>query len=354
MTRLLELLVAIIIVLILGVLLGVALPDHRHVERSVVVSSPVSQVYDVVDGFRTYPSWNALQAFDPKVQMNLEGPPMGPGAKLDWHSTDEKIGNGSLTIAEDPAPKVDQQVTWSLVNNWMGQNKKYTIDLEPSDNGKTVKVTMGFDVDYGWDLIGRYAGMYLEGVPATEIQLQLTRLQNMLATFPDVDYKDQNIQLKDVTGSPIIYVSTTAKRTLDDIADATNKAVTELQAAAKKAKASITGQRITITTNWGDQNYDFDVAFPIDSADAKVSDPVKVGTSYTGKALETTFTGSPAQLPLARLMLKAYAYTHGYVFDESSEGSGRFYDIDTTTDAAASPDQQSYTVYLPIQPIQSP
>jgi len=58
--------------------------------------------------------------------------------------------------------------------------------------------------------------------------------------------------------------------------------------------------------------------------------------------------GSPAQLPLARLMLKAYAYTHGYSIDESGEGNGRFYD-ELTSEPSAAEDAQSYTVYLPIQ-----
>jgi len=55
MTRLLEVLVAIAIVFVLAVILGVVLPDHLHIERSVVVSSPVRQVYDVLSGFHTYP-----------------------------------------------------------------------------------------------------------------------------------------------------------------------------------------------------------------------------------------------------------------------------------------------------------
>ena len=78
-------------------------------------------------------------------------------------------------------------------------------------------------------------------------------------------------------------------------------------------------------------------------------DPVKTGQSFGGKALVTSFTGSPAQLPLMRLILKAYAYTHGYVFDESSQGNGRFYDELTTADAKAAEDAQSFSVYLPIQ-----
>jgi len=348
MTRLLELLVALAIVFVLAVILGVCLPDHAHIERSVVVSSPVRQVYDVISGFHTYPSWNALRAYDPKVQLNFKGPDAGPGAEVDWTSNDDRIGAGSLTVANDPAPQPDKEITWTLSNNWKGENKRFTIDVKQSENRKTATVTMGYDVDYGWDLLARYSGLYLEGAPATQISFQLSALQNMLATFPNVDYKEQQIDLKDVAAQPILYVSTTAKRTLDDVADATDKAMAQIQATIKKDKINAVGGRITVTTNWGDENYDFDVAQPVDKADAAVADPVKAGQSYGGKALVTSFTGSPAQLPLARLMLKAYAYTHGYVFDESSEGPNRFFD-QLNSDPKAEADQQQYTVYLPIQ-----
>ncbi|MGA9333003.1 MAG: hypothetical protein WBV39_01880 [Rudaea sp.] len=349
MTRLFELLVAIVIVLILGVFFAIAQPDHRHVDRSVVVSSPARLVFDVVDGFHTYPSWNPFQVYDPKAQMTYEGPAMGPGAKLNWYSNDDRVGNGSLTIADNPAPQQDRSITWDVQNSWMGRNKNFTINIEPSENGKTVKVTMGYDVDYGWDLIARISGLYLQGEPATQIQIQLTRLQNMLATFPNVDYSDQNIEIQDVAAVPMIYISTTARRNLDDVADAQDKAKELLNAAVKKAKLNVTGPARIITTNWGDENYDFDVALPIENADATVADPVKLATGYGGKALVTSFTGTAVQLPVARLMLKAYAYTHGYVFDESSEGNGRFFDENTTTDPNAAPDQQTYSVFLPIQ-----
>lgn len=347
MTRLLEILVACIIVFILAVLFGVLLPAHRHIERSVEVSSPARQVFDVINGFHTYPVWNALRSYDHSVRTSLSGPEAGPGAVVSWNSTDNRIGNGSLTVAATPAPVQDQQVTWNVVNNWRGENKTFVFDLKPSTNGKTLHITMGYDVDYGWDLPARYSGMYLEGDPATQIQIQLANLQNMVATFPTVDYKDTDIQIKDVTAQPTLFVSTKAHRTLDEVADATDKAVTAIQAAVKKDKLNITGPRTTITTNWGDENYEFDVAFAVDHNDAPLTDPVKSGTSYGGKALMTSFTGSPAQLPLSRLLLKAYAYTHGYTFDESSEGTGRFYDELTSAPGEAE-DNQSFNVYLPV------
>ena len=350
MTRLLEIVVALAIVFVLAVVVGIALPSHRHIERYVVVSSPARQIFDVIDGFRTFPSWTALRAYDRNVKMSFKGEAMGPGAELDWASTDERIGNGSLKVAANPAPQQDKQVTWELNNNWRGENKRFTIDIDPASNGKTAKVTMGYDVDYGFDLIARYSGLYLQGDPATQIQYQLVSMQAMLATFPNVDYKDQPVELKDIEAKPIVYVSTTAKRNLDDVADATDKALALIQAQIKKDKLNVTGPRVTVTTNWGDENYDFDVALPVDHPATTAVDPVKTGNSYGGKALVTTYTGSPAQLPVMRLVLKAYAYTHGYLFDESSEGNGRFFDELTATDATkAATDQQTFTVYLPVQ-----
>jgi hypothetical protein len=345
MMRLLEVIVALLIVAVLGVLFGVALPDHRHVERSTEVSSPVRQIFDVIDGFHSYPSWTALRSYDPRVQLNLVGPDQGNGASVNWVSGDPRLESGSYTISN---AQTDQSVQWDIVNNWRGQDKKFEIDIKPKQNGKTVTITMSYDVDYGWDLMGRYAGMYLEGDPATQISIHLQRLQDMLATFPNVDYKDTPIDLKDVQGKEILYVSTTAKRSLDEVAEATDKAIGEIQAVIKKNKLNVTGPRMTITSNWGDENYDFDVALPVDHNDVPMIDPVKADNSYAGKALVTTFTGSPAQLPLSRLLLKAYAETHGYAIDESGEGPGRAYDELTSAPGVAE-DAQSFNVYLPVQ-----
>jgi hypothetical protein len=181
------------------------------------------------------------------------------------------------------------------------------------------------------------------------IQLHLDDLEKYLATVPAVDYKDTTFELKDLQARPILYVSTQAKRTLDDVADATDKALAAINAEIKKDKLTQTGPRITVTTNWGDENYEFDIAIPVDKTDGVTpTDPVKVGTTYAGKALVTSFTGSPAQLPLTRLLLKAYASTHGYGFDDSGTGPGRFYDELTTTDPNAAADNQSFTVTLPV------
>ncbi len=86
----------------------------------------------------------------------------------------------------------------------------------------------------------------------------------MLASFPNVDYKDVKIDVADVTGKPVLLVATKAKRTLDDVAEATDNAMKQIEAVMKKAGLNAAGPRMTITTNWGEEDYAFSVAVPVD------------------------------------------------------------------------------------------
>jgi uncharacterized protein YndB with AHSA1/START domain len=382
MTRVLEVLVSLLIVFALAVVVGVLLPAHGHVERTVEVSSPLRQIYDSVNTFRRFPEWSALRRFDPQTKMNFEGPEAGKGARVKWSSATPQVGDGSLEIAQSDQ---DSKVTMSIDNNWSGENKTYTVTLVPSQNGKTVNINWAYDADYGWNLIWRYAGLYIHGDPASQIALNLSNIAAMLASFPTVDYKDQKIDIMDVTAKPVLLVATKAKRSLEDVADATDTAVKQIEAAMKKTGLTAAGPVMTITTNWGEEDYAFSVAVPVDATTLTldkqqytietpapkasstgdedenvtfkpgdkdndgllvIDDKVRAALWYQGKALVTEYTGSPAALPLLRLMEKAYAETHGYPYAEM--GEGRFWDEKTSAPDAAE-DQQTFKVYLPIQ-----
>ena len=58
----------------------------------------------------------------------------------------------------------------------------------------------------------------------------------MLASFPNVDYKDQKIDVTDVTARPVLLVATKAKRSLDDVADATDTAMKQIEAVDEEGR----------------------------------------------------------------------------------------------------------------------
>jgi len=267
MTRVLEFVVALIIVFVLAVIVGLFLPSHAHIERSIEISHNPQHIYDVLNNFRRFGDYGggALQALDPQVKYTMSGAAYGPGATLTWQGNDT-IGDGKLV---NKSGNIDlagnSTVTWDLTNDWHGENKTFTFTVTPSHGQRVSTVTWGYDVDYGWNLIDRYSRLWIHGDPATMIQYGLDSLQNMLAGIPNVDYGKLEPGLYRTNATPMLLVSTKATRTLDDIDTAKTAALKQIEAAMAKLGVKAAGPTTTITTEWGDTTYTFDLAVPIDS-----------------------------------------------------------------------------------------
>lgn len=384
MTRVLEFIVALIIVAVVGVVVGFIMPGSGHVERSLVVGKDLRQVYDVVANFRTFPDYGVLRAYDPKTQYTLSGNAYGPGSEISWSSEDLKVGSGKLTIAsaQPEFDKIDTtvnsaEIIWNVDNDWRGNDKHFTLDLLRQGNtGKLTKITWSYDVSYGLNIFSRYSSMYIHGAPDAFIQYSMNNLQNVLAAVPNIDYGALDPYIVQTKPTPVLIVSTSIKRKdgLDGLNEATDAAVKEIEDAAKKLGVHTNGPRIIFTTNYGDETYTFDVAEPIDSASVTVGGqsyqlaaaappslddsaaPASSGTAaapanadntqqpgskdrygrliidnnvrgvlaFGGPALEAPWNGTAAGVPQTRDMLKAYAQTHGYKYDEVTN---RLYDI---------------------------
>ena len=413
MMRVLEFIVALIIVIVVAVVVGVVMPGSGHVERSLVVGKDMRQVYDVLNNFRRFPEYSVQREYDRNIKFDFSGKAYGPGAEISWASDDGKVGNGKFTIASaDPSfDKVDSTakkstIVWNVDNDWRGNDKHFTLDLERNGSrGQLTKVTWSYDVDYGFNLINRYSNLYIHGDPDAFIQFSLNNLQNVLAAVQNVDYTKLIPYIDQTQPTPVLMVSSSIERKggLEALNDATDKAVGQIQAAAKKLGVTTTGPRIIYTTNYGDQNYSFDVAMPISatslnvagqtvelaaakapdlnaaaastSADAGsstagdtapgghdrfgrliVDNDVRAYLAFGGPALKAVWNGTAAGVPQTRDLMKAYAQTHGYKFDEVTN---RFYDIEAKPEVKQGDQVTQYAefdVYLPLSwaPDQTP
>jgi hypothetical protein len=407
MMRVLEFIVALIIVAVLGVVVGVIMPGSGHIERSQVVGKDMRQVYDVLANFHRLPEFSVLNSYDSHIKYNYSGKAFGPGAEVSWTSSDPRVGSGSLTIdsATPDFNKVDgtaktAKIVWDVDNGWKGYDKTFTLDLERQGNrNQLTNITWSYDVKYGWNLVNRFANLYIHGDPDSFIEFGLNNLQNVLASVPNVNYGDLVPYIRQTEQTPVLLVPASIQRKdgIEGLADTVNKAVTQIQATAKKLGVNVTGPRIIFTTNYGDTTYTFDVAMPIDSsslnvngqaqqltaptppavdntapADAstaaapaaaatlKPGDHDKFGRlvvdnnvlatlAFGGPALEGVWNGTAAGVPQTRDELKAYALTHGYKFDDVVN---RSYDILAKPDVKDAQGNitsyAEYDVYLPI------
>ncbi len=354
MTRIIEFLIALGIVAGLFVVVGLVLPSERQMSESVETNRKMTIVYDTVNSFRRFKDWSPLVLRDPKIQLKLSGPEMGKGARLDYSSDVGYIGQGSWTITDSVK---NQSVQIAIEDPTKGYDKVTDFTLEPTGkNGRNVKITQDYSVKYGWNLFGRYAGLYVSRHVGDDLKLGLARIANTLATVPNFDYRAEtdgspalaDLKVVDVPAEDLLVVNAgNIARDNDTI----EKSIKDNQEWIKRTMEAngleAAGPVRIVTTDFGAEKYAFDVAQPVrkksggdkaaDKGDAKdkaadadksaapvaatgeelkvkIPDgaPVEYVRTQAHKSAFASYAGHMAGLDTARNALRAWAATSGY------------------------------------------
>lgn len=322
MTRLLEILISFAIVAVLFVAVGIFLPSSRSLSHSVETNRKPTIVFDTLNSFRRFDEWNPLVLRDPTTKLTLAGPESGKGAKMTYTS-DEK-GAGSYEIIESEPGK---KVTYAIENETPGHDKRTSFLLKRvGRGGRNVEITQTYDVDYGFNIIGRYSGLYVNTNVGEDVKLGLSRLSNMLAGVPNIDYgnlqREFNAPAPSLAQRPaetLLVVSATVPTDFEKIKgqmNGNNEWIRKVMAANGLEAA---GPVRMVTNEQGAQNYSFELAQPVRKAGVtgpiegiRVEGPVKVVQSDAARVVTTSFKGHMANLQKLRDALRAWALTHGY------------------------------------------
>jgi hypothetical protein len=351
MTRLIEVLISLAIVTALFLVISLALPSSRHLSEKVETNRKLTIVYDTLDSVRRFDDWNPLLLRDPQMKVKLSGPPSGVGARLDYSSENAAIGSGSWEIvANDPG----KSVTYAITNNQRGRDKRATFVLRPTGHaGRNIEITENYDVTYGWDLMGRYAGLYVAGHVGDDMKMGLERLANLLTSVPNVDYRMQgsnwvNFRTEDVPAEHLLVVNAgSIARDPDKLAAAMKSDIEWIKRSMESSGLVAAGPMRIISTEFGRETYTFDVAQPVrrgggssagsstkdaDGTDAavaattaapasaepfapltglKLQGPVKAVDTKPGRAAAVSYTGYMMSLENVHNALRAWSLTNG-------------------------------------------
>ncbi|KLJ01648.1 SRPBCC family protein [Luteimonas sp. FCS-9] len=356
MTRLLELLISCVIVAVLFLVVAVLLPSSRTLTESVETNRRQSIVFDTINSVRRFKDWSPIPRYDPAVQLKVSGPDAGVGARVDYTSQDERVGQGHWEITES---EPDTRVVYALENPQRGDNKKMTFSLKPTGrNNRNIEITQTYNVDYGWDLLGRFAGLYVSRNVGDDMKLGLGQMGNLLAAVPNVDYRVEGSSLSDLAAvdrpaENLLVVSAGAVERNNQVIQDSMKANLEWinrTIAANDLEAA--GPLRIITTELGRETYTFDIALPVrvkgtgpaapaaaegegegegDAAEqtaaapveapatdaAELSDlellgPVKYVHQPRGRVAKANYKGFMAELDNVRNAVRAWALTQGY------------------------------------------
>lgn len=369
MTRLIELLISLAIVAALFLIIGVILPSSRHLESSVETNRKLTIVYDTLNSLRRWPSWNPIAAKDAAMQFKLSGPEEGVGARLDYSSKERGLGEGSWEIV---ANEPNRRVAFAITSDERGENKRSEFFLRPTGrNNRNVEISQTYDVDYGWNLLGRYAGLYVRSSVGEDIKLGLSRLTNMLAAVPNIDYAELSAanpemvpKLEDREAENLLVVTAAVERNNEVVRTTMKNNMQWIEKVMAANNLVPAGPVRIITNELGTEAYSFDVvqpvrkqgsadgaktdedaaavagneddgeaqadadadaataiaAGPVQALDIKLEGPVTTEFTEATRVAVLPYTGHMANLPNVRDALRAWAITRGM------ETIGRPYD----------------------------
>ena len=351
MLRLLEIVFAILLVLAFFLVVGLFLPKTARIQRTVEVANPIAQVYDTLNGFHRFSDWSPWFATDPAMTVTRSGAPEGVGAKIDFQATEGgHAGNGSLEITNSELNESDALIQMALANDWEGENKRSSFKLVQDGKTKAINVQWDVRVDYGWNILVRYKGMYLDGALGEDMEVSLGKFANLMATIPAVDYSQLGVEIVDRPGGMMLYVGggvPSAPRKWDDEAlPLMERSWKQVEDFMKEKGVTPSGDKLRILNIIGDEAVDASMAYPVGEEAIVPTGNVRIGTLYAGKALKVLYKRNRAGIGAPRgprEALKAFAMTHGYEF--AWDGAGQF--DEWVIDA----DEEGYPVtrvYLPV------
>lgn len=133
--------VAGVFILGFAVLFGLAAskPDTFHVERTVTIQAPPSQVFPHINNYKNWMAWSPWENVDPKMKRTYSGPEEGVGAKYAWVGNSD-VGEGDMEIVSSEPEKI--QIKLHFIKPFEGTSTALFTLVPEGDN---TKVTWAMD-----------------------------------------------------------------------------------------------------------------------------------------------------------------------------------------------------------------
>ena len=154
--------------------IGLFLPAGVQVQRSLEIDAPPERVFPFVNDLRAFNSWSPWAQIDPATRHEFSDPSSGRGAWMRWSSDDSGVGSGTMRI-EESIP--NESVAMILDFGPQGTGTA-GFTLVPAGGG--TQITWSFETDFGYDLIGRYFGLMLDGLIGAQYEQGLASLKALV------------------------------------------------------------------------------------------------------------------------------------------------------------------------------
>jgi uncharacterized protein YndB with AHSA1/START domain len=156
--------------LVIVVAVGLFLPSKYHVERSLEIKAPAEKVFGLVNDPRQWATWSVWNKRDPAMKVVYSGAPAGAGAKWNWESKTEGVGEMEFTRSEPP-----KLLAYKLFFPEFGTLATGTLTLVPAGGG--TRITWTNDGDMGGNPLKHYLALFMDRMIGPDFEAGLSGLK---------------------------------------------------------------------------------------------------------------------------------------------------------------------------------
>lgn len=288
--------------LILGlVVIGLFLPSRAQIERSITIDASRATVFALVNDFHQVNKWSPWIEADANARIDISGPRRGVGATVAWDGN--IVGQGSQLITESvPFERVVTALDF-------GDQGKATAVFDLSETDEGTEVVWTFDMEFGFNLIGRYIGLTLGSIVGEDYEKGLASLKSMAEGLPRADFSDVDMEHVVVEAIDIAYLPTTSILEATAISDAMGKAYFDILGFIDENDLQEAGAPISISRAFSGSEIRFDAAIPvrgITDSTPRSGHSVKLGTTFEGPVVRAKHIGSYRELGQTHDKIAAY------------------------------------------------
>ncbi len=313
------------------------LEDKVQVKRSIDIDRPAKMVFKVVNSMHKFNQWSPWAAVDPNATYQLSGPESGVGSKMAWQGNQE-VGTGSQEIIES---QLNQSIKAELYFDGQGDDPAWS-SVVIHDKGDSVSVDWVFDADFNGDVLGRFFGMMMDDMLGPQYEKGLGNLKALVEAQTVYDFSGFSIE--DVAAQTILYVSSEGSMS-QDLSPVIGAAYGQVMAFMAEQSIEQAGSPLTINRSWGDGKWVFDAGIPVmvDGIESTEDNPVKLGSTYAGKAVKYIQVGPYDQAAAS------YELMDAYLADQGLEKGGDSWEVYANDPGTVTEAEYLTHIYQPIK-----
>ena len=146
----------IITFIMVFVVVGFFLPQQQHIERHIVISATASEIFQNINSPKSFNQWSPWAKIDPETNYTYIGSEAGTGAGMTWSSDNPNVGSGSWMITDV------KEYDYIKVDLDFGNEGVATSFFDLKPDGEGTRITWGFDMDAGMNLMVRWMGLMMD------------------------------------------------------------------------------------------------------------------------------------------------------------------------------------------------